>query len=80
MIYQRLSYFTDYTNYFEVTMYVATVIYVSADFDLSFVTESDVLSGARYDFISLFLQQSPKLPISQLSKGLGLFDVWRDNK
>ena len=38
---------TDYTNYFEVTMYVATVIYVSTDFDLSFVTDSGILTGAR---------------------------------
>ncbi|XP_028414471.1 transient receptor potential cation channel subfamily A member 1 homolog isoform X2 [Dendronephthya gigantea] len=44
-LYQRWHYVTDYTNYFEVTMYVATVAYISADFDLSFVTESDILSG-----------------------------------
>ena len=49
MVYQRLEYFTDYTNFFEVTMYLATLVYVVADFDLSFVAgESSIFTGARY--------------------------------
>ena len=43
-------------------MYVATVVYVSADFDLSFVTNSDLLSGARYDFVTFNTYDSSILP------------------
>lgn len=48
MIYQRWSYFTDYTNYFELGVYISTIVYVGADFDLSFVDKS--LTGQRYCF------------------------------
>ena len=50
MVYERMEYVTDYTNYIEVGLYVSTIIYVASDFDLSFVTGDTFLSGARYTY------------------------------
>ena len=45
MVYQRFDYLLDYTNYFEVGMYVSTILYVAADLNFS----SDAIAGERYD-------------------------------